>query len=339
MKISLYDLGIIDFYLMYFDFQLKSAAQEQGHGIALKNIPPFDVLKRYLVPIPPIQEQQRIIATVNDLLSKVDSIDADSEAISNLIAQTKSKILDLAIRGQLVPQDPEDEPASVLLERIREEKEELIRQGKIKRDKKESVIFKGEDNSYYEKVGSRAKNIDDQIPFELPDGWTWCRGYSCFDGMESNKPTGDFFDYIDIDAIDNRLHRIKAAKHLPVSEAPSRASRAVHNGSVLFSLVRPYLENIALVEERYSHCIVSTGFYVCNSNGVLLPEFMFFLMISGYVVNGLNQFMKGDNSPSISKEDIESWLYPIPPLDEQKSICVKLNTVFTLLENLEKSLI
>ena len=339
MKISLYDLGIIDFYLMYFDFQLKSAAQEQGHGIALKNIPPFDVLKRYLVPIPPIQEQQRIIATVNDLLSKVDSIDADSEAISNLIAQAKSKILDLAIRGQLVPQDPEDEPASVLLERIREEKDELIRQGKIKRDKKESVIFKGEDNSYYEKVGSRAKNIDDQIPFELPDGWAWCRGYSCFDGMESNKPTGDFFDYIDIDAIDNRLHRIKAAKHLPVSEAPSRASRAVHNGSVLFSLVRPYLENIALVEERYSHCIVSTGFYVCNSNGVLLPEFMFFLMISGYVVNGLNQFMKGDNSPSISKEDIESWLYPIPPLDEQKSICVKLNTVFTLLENLEKSLI
>jgi type I restriction enzyme S subunit len=157
--------------------------------------------------------------------------------------------------------------------------------------------------------------------------------------MESNKPTGVFFDYIDIDAIDNRLHRIKAAKHLPVSEAPSRASRAVHNGSVLFSLVRPYLENIALVEERYSHCIVSTGFYVCNSNGVLLPEFMFFLMISGYVVNGLNQFMKGDNSPSISKENIESWLYPIPPLDEQKSICVKLNTVFTLLENLEKSLI
>ena len=225
MKISLYDLGIIDFYLMYFDFQLKSAAQEQGHGIALKNIPPFDVLKRYLVPIPPIQEQQRIIATVNDLLSKVDSIDADSEAISNLIAQAKSKILDLAIRGQLVPQDPEDEPASVLLERIREEKEELIRQGKIKRDKKESVIFKGEDNSYYEKKGNKIENIDDEIPFELPDGWMWCRGQSCFEGMDSTKPQGEFFDYIDIDAIDNRLHRIKAAKHLPVSEAPSRASR------------------------------------------------------------------------------------------------------------------
>lgn len=134
MKISLYDLGILDFYLMYFDFQLKRAAQEQGYGVALKNIPPFDMLKRYLVPIPPIQEQQRIIAAVNNLLFEVDSIDADSKAIFALIAQTKVKILDLAIRGQLVSQDPTDEPASVLLERIRAEKEELIKQGKIKRD-------------------------------------------------------------------------------------------------------------------------------------------------------------------------------------------------------------
>ena len=291
------------------------------------------------IPLPPLSEQKSIVKILQRIIKSIDKIETEKNEALSLVSLAKSKVLDLAIRGQLVPQDPTDEPASILLERIRAEKEELIRQGRIKRDKRESIIFRGEDNSYYEKVGSRAKNIDDQIPFELPDGWTWCRGYSCFDGMESNKPTGDFFDYIDIDAIDNRLHRIKAAKHLPVSEAPSRASRAVHNGSVLFSLVRPYLENIALVEERYSHCIVSTGFYVCNSNGVLLPEFMFFLMISGYVVNGLNQFMKGDNSPSISKEDIESWLYPIPPLDEQKSICVKLNTVFTLLENLEKSLI
>ena len=291
------------------------------------------------IPLPPLSEQRSIVKILQRIIKSIDKIETEKNEALSLVSLAKSKVLDLAIRGQLVPQDPTDEPASILLERIRAEKEELIRQGRIKRDKRESIIFRGEDNSYYEKVGSRAKNIDDQIPFELPDGWAWCRGYSCFDGMESNKPTGDFFDYIDIDAIDNRLHRIKAAKHLPVSEAPSRASRAVHNGSVLFSLVRPYLENIALVEERYSHCIVSTGFYVCNSNGVLLPEFMFFLMISGYVVNGLNQFMKGDNSPSISKEDIESWLYPIPPLDEQKSICVKLNTVFTLLENLEKSLI
>ena len=192
--------------------------------------------------------------------------------------------------------------------------------------------------SYYEKIGGKVENISDEIPFELPEGWAWCRGYSCFEGMESTKPQGDFFDYIDIDAIDNRLHCIKEAKHLPVSDAPSRASRAVKDGSVLFSLVRPYLENIALVEEKHSNCIASTGFYVCNSNGALLPEFMFFLMISGYVVNGLNQYMKGDNSPSISKDNIGNWLYPAPPVGEQQTICAKLKTVFTLVENVEKSL-
>ena len=193
-------------------------------------------------------------------------------------------------------------------------------------------------SSYYEKIGNVVENIDDEIPFDLPENWSWCRGYSCFAGMESTKPQGEFFDYIDIDAIDNRLHRIKEAKHLPVSDAPSRASRTVKSGSVLFSLVRPYLENIALIEEKHSHCIASTGFYVCTSNGAFLPEFMFFLMISRYVVGGLNQYMKGDNSPSISKDNIENWLYPIPPLKEQQAICSKLQSVFYLIENVELGL-
>lgn len=172
----------------------------------------------------------------------------------------------------------------------------------------------------------------------MPDSWAWCRGYTCFEGMESTRPQGDYFDYIDIDAIDNQFHKIKEAKHLLVSDAPSRASRAVKDGSVLFSLVRPYLENIAMVDREHSHCIASTGFYVCNSNGVLLPEFMFFMMISGYVVEGLNQYMKGDNSPSINKDNIEGWLYPVPPISEQRAICKKLHTYFTRINDIEKGL-
>ena len=325
----------------YFPYILMSAfCRNQYYTVqsGMKNSFRLDNIQNILTPVPPLGEQIRIAKKLSSIWFHIQQIDDESETAADIISKAKSKTLDLAIRGQLVPQNPNDEPASVLLERIRAEKEELIRQGKIKRDKKESVIFRGEDNSYYEKIGDKIKNIDDEIPFELPDGWVWCRGYSCFEGMESTKPQGDFFDYIDIDAIDNRLHRIKEAKHLPVSNAPSRASRAVKDGSVLFSLVRPYLENIALVEEKHSNCIASTGFYVCNSNGLLLPEFMFFLMISGYVVNGLNQYMKGDNSPSISKDDIENWLYPVPPIGEQQSICAKLKTVFTLVENVEKSL-
>ena len=295
-----------------------------------------ETLSTFLIPLPPLNEQESIIGKLNYCISKVLTITDEQCNITDLITRAKSKILDLAIRGQLVPQDPADEPASVLLERIRAEKEKLIKQGKIKRDKKESVIFRGEDNSYYEKIGNKSENIDKSIPFEIPDTWAWCRGYVCFAGMDSKKPTGDFFDYIDIDSIDNYNHKIKEPKHLPVSDAPSRASRAVKSGSVLFSLVRPYLENIALIEEKHANSIASTGFYICNSTGALYPEYMLFLMISGYVVSGLNQFMKGDNSPSISKDNIESWLYPIPPLEEQKVICQKLKSMLSKIEGNRK---
>ena len=295
-------------------------------------------LRELLIPLPPESEQVRILPVTLKLLEYVDKVQQEQDSLETLISKTKSRILDLAIRGKLVPQDPNDEPASVLLERIRAEKEGLIKQGKIKCDKKDSAIFKGEDNSYYEKIGNVVKNIDDELPFETPDNWIWCRGSSCFAGMASQKPQGIFFDYIDIDSIDNKNHRINEPKHLSVSEAPSRANRAVQYGSVLFSMVRPYLENVAFVEDCYAHCIASTGFYVCNSTGVLYPEFMFFLMISGYVVNGLNQYMKGDNSPSISKDNIENWLYPIPPFEEQKYICHKLKATFAMFKSLDAML-
>ena len=193
-------------------------------------------------------------------------------------------------------------------------------------------------NSYYEKIGSEVNCIDAKIPFELPTGWIWCRGYSCFSGMETRHPDGDVFRYIDIDSIDNKAHKIKQPKVIATKDAPSRASRAVQTGSVLFSFVRPYLENIAYISENNKDCIASTGFYVCNSNGMLYTPFMYYLMLSDYVIQGLNQFMKGDNSPSISKDNIENWLYPIPPISEQKVICARLEELLRLISTIEKSL-
>ena len=290
------------------------------------------------IALPPLRQQVIIAKKTRECLQILLSLTIEKDNLKNLIEIAKSKILDLAIRGKLVPQDPNDEPASVLLERIKAEKEELIKQGKIKRDKKESVIFKGEDNSYYEKIGNSVACIDDELPFEIPSSWIWCRGYSCFSGMETRSPNGDFFKYIDIDSIDNKLHKIKCPKVIATKDAPSRANRGVQTGSVLFAFVRPYLENIAYVDEQNKDCIASTGFYVCNSNGALYPLFMYYLMISEYVVQGLNQFMKGDNSPSISKGNIENWLYPIPPSNEQKRICSKLEELIELTLTVEKSL-
>ena len=297
-----------------------------------------DVILNTLCPLPPKKEQRIIVEKANAISSIVDALESNSADLEKSILIAKSKILDLAIRGQLVPQDPADEPASVLLERIRTEKEELIKTGKIKRDKKESVIFKGEDNSYYEKIGDTVTCIDEEIPFDIPENWCWSRGFSCFSGMTTKKPEAEFFDYIDIDSIDNKKHIVTSPKHLPSSEAPSRASRGLQNGSVVFSLVRPYLENIAFIDENLMDCIASTGFFVCNSNGSFFPPFMFYLMLSEYVINGLNEYMKGDNSPSISKENIETWLYPVPPFEEQKCIVGRICELLSHIATIEAGL-
>mgnify|MGYP001510966085 CR=1 FL=1 len=313
----------------YFNSSLK--------GIGVPNLH-LEHIRTTLIPVAPINEQYRIATKLEQLLSFADNIESDKTDLQTTIQLAKSKILDLAIRGKLVPQNPDDEPASVLLERIRAEKEELIKQGKIKRDKKESVIFRGEDNSYYEKIGDTITCIDEELPFELPDGWIWCRGSSCFLPMESRKPSGTYFKYIDIDSIDNKHQAIKKPKITETAKAPSRANRAVFDGSILFSLVRPYLKNIALVDSNNADSIVSTGFYIATSNGTFIPKYLYILMISAYVVNGLNQFMKGDNSPSISKDNIEKWLYPVPPLAEQEKIADIVQKYIRILEDIEKSL-
>ena len=137
------------------------------------------ILKTLFIPVPPFNEQNKIAKICENCLALTDKIGTNKVEIQETIAASKSKILDLAIRGKLVPQDPNDEPASVLLERIRAEKEELIKQGKIKRDKKESVIFKGDDNSYYEKIDGEVFCIDEEIPYDIPDTWTWMRLENC----------------------------------------------------------------------------------------------------------------------------------------------------------------
>ena len=136
-------------------------------------------LGAFLVPIPPIKEQLRIDAYIAKALPHVQAIGQNKADIAALVSLTKSKILDLAVHGQLVPHNPNDEPASVLLDRIRAEKKELVKQGIIKQDKRESGIFLGEDNSYYEKGGSDVICIDAEIPFEIPDTWKWMRLESC----------------------------------------------------------------------------------------------------------------------------------------------------------------
>ena len=253
--------------------------------------------------------------------------------------QLRKSILQQAIQGKLVPQDPNDEPASVLLERIREEKARLVEEKKTKKEKNPSVIFRGEDNSYYEKftLSGEVKCIDEEIPFEIPNGWEWARGTTLFLPMESTKPKRENFTYIDLDAVNNKKNNIDNPKILKSINAPSRASRKLHTNDVLYSMVRPYLRNIALVDKKFSNAIASTGFYVITPSIALHPHFLFHLMLSSYVTDGLNLFMKGENSPSINNSHIEDFLYPLPPLAEQQRIVEKIEELIPHIEHYGKA--
>ena len=250
------------------------------------------------------------------------------------VEKLKQKILDLAIRGKLVPQDPNDEPASVLIEKIKAEKAKLVKEGKIKASKEESYIFKGSDNFYYENGVSK---IEFNPNLDCSNFIVWIKGSDIIYPMQTTKPNGYSFDYIDIDAIDNKNQKISQPKTLLVKDAPSRASRRVFPNSTIFSLVRPYLRNIALVGKKYENCIASTGFYVLTPLPFIDEQYLFLLLTSDYIVNSLNYYMKGDNSPSITTTVIENFYFPIPPISYQKRIVRLFDLINPLIEQIKNS--
>ena len=266
------------------------------------------------------------IEKYNNAQNKLDEL---NKTVKDLI---KKSVLQEAIQGKLVSQLEEEGTAKELLGQIKAEKQRLVKDGKLKKSAlTDSVIYRGDDNKYYEQVGKKCEDITDLIPFELPSSWIWVRGKSVFMPMESTKPTSDFV-YIDVDAVNNKINIIDNPKLLKQKSAPSRATRKLHKNDLLFSMVRPYLKNIALVSEKYKNAIASTGFYVITPSIGYKPMFLFYLMLSNYVIDGLNSFMKGDNSPSINNCHIENYLYPLPPLQEQQRIVAQIEKLFEQLK-------
>ncbi len=273
----------------------KKVCDDNATGTAQLTVG-LETLRNTNVPIPPIQEQIRIVKKVNELLCEISTLKDNQDNLALSIESIKSKILSLAIQGKLVEQDPDDEPAIELLRRV-------------------NKGFRPCDTSHY--------------PYPIPTSWEVVRFQDVLHPMKRAIPCEDYFDYIDIDSIDNKEYKC-FPKAIPTNRAPSRASRYTQQGDVLFSMVRPYLRNIAKVEK--DGCIASTGFYVCHPRETLNPTYLFFLLISDYVVDGLNSFMKGDNSPSINSRNLEYFEIPLPPLNEQKRIVAKIEELFAMLD-------
>ena len=336
MKIKLFASEIRDFYLLYFDYILKAEANEKGKGSAMKNIPPFDVLKKMLLPLPPLAEQQRIVEQIETLLGYVDIIDTDAETLEKSITLAKQKILDLAIRGKLVPQDPADEPASELLKKIKAEKDALVKAGKIKKDKHESFIFKSDDNCYHENIDGKVTDITEDIPFDLPDEWEWCRlsTISEFDlgkTLDRQKNTGNYRKYlrsvnvlwgnIDLSDVkemrfeDTELERYSIKKgDLLICEGGDVGRCAVWDKDFVF-----YYQNALHRVRFYQKCI---------------SLFFQFVMMFFENTGLLKEISQGVTIKHLTKNTLNSMLFPLPPLAEQKRIVLQVEKLFTVLETM-----
>ena len=301
------------------------------------------ILKTLWIPVPPYNEQLRISNTLKSAINLIDSISKNKEILSTSISNTKSKILDLAIRGKIVPQDPNDEPASVLLERIRAEKEELIKQGKIKRDKKESVIFKGDDNSYYERVGDIISNIDDEIPFELPQNWEWSRLQTiCYPITDGTHKTPTYSDsgYIFLSAKNITTGKINWNDIMYIP-------KSLHDE--LYSRVSPKMNDIllakngttgvaAIVDRECEFDIYVTLALLRVVNNNISSQYLLKIIASDTIQDYFKSSLKGIGVPNLHLEHIRTTLIPIPPINEQNKIAERIYQYYSLLDSIVQNI-
>ena len=314
----------------YVFFLYKYAGWIGGKGIGIQGLS-SNALHSLLVPVPPIAEQERIVKRLEIIKPLSDKYSEASEQIQELNNQfpehLKKSILQYAVQGKLVPQDPADEPASVLLERIRTEKEKLIKAGKIKRDKHESVIFR-RDNSYYEISGKEEVCIDDEIPFEIPDSWIWVRLGTALN-QASTGPFGSMVhkeDYVEsgIPIVNpaNIIHgNISSEKIKKVSNAT--ANRLSSYKLKAFDIIigrRGEMGRSAVVESHQEGWLCGTGCFFVTPSKLLLPQYLVFLLNSPFIKAALTENSVGTTMNNLNHNILQSLLIPVPPINEQKKI-------------------
>ena len=249
----------------------------------------------------------------------------------------RQKILDMAIRGKLVPQNPNDEPASVLLERIRAEKQQLIKEGKIKKDKNDSVIFKGDDNRYYEKVGSEVKDITDELPFEIPDNWVWIRLGYIVDFSQSDtvaasqiNPSSWVLDLEDIEKDSGKLLQRKT-----FGETQSKSDKhCFFKGNVLYSKLRPYLNKV-IVADADGYC--TTEILAFNFGQHIAAQYAKTFFMSPYFVDYAMDGAYGVKMPRIGSHRGNSALMPVPPYTEQIHLVNRIDELFEQIDIIEQN--
>ena len=338
----------------------KELANNSTHGMNLPRLG-IDKARIILLPITSENEQKRIVSKVNELMTLCDKLEQQTEdsitahktlveVLLNTLTESKDHnelttnwnrisehfdslfttkesidllkqtILQLAIMGKLVPQDPTDEPASELLKRITAEKEQLIKDKKIKKPKKLPEI------------------TDEEKLFDIPEGWKWIYINDLGHDWGQKKPDKDF-SYIDVSSINKELGIIENPSILQAEMAPSRARKIVKDNTVIYSTVRPYLLNIAIVDECFdAEPIASTAFAIINPFTGISSIYVYQYLRSPIFVEYVESTQNGVAYPAINDKQFFSGLIPLPPENEQKRIVSKVNELMTLCDELTHKL-
>ena len=337
-KIEIIKSLVLEEYVMYF-FRSDAGYKEltkYKKATAQESIS-IEAIRNAFIPIPPLAEQHRIVAKIEQLIPYIEKYE---KAETQLTALNKSfpdmlkkSILQEAVQGKLVPQNPDDEPASVLLERIRAEKQVLIKAGKIRKDKHESAIIT-RDKIPYEIIDGKKRCIADEVPFEIPEGWEWCRlGFigewgSGATPSRTNKEyyqgnipwlkTGDLNDGI-ITNIPEKITEL-ALKKTSVRLNPV--------GSVLIAMYGATIGKLGILAIP-----ATTNQACCACKPIIINnKYLFYFLMSHKET--FTKKAEGGAQPNISKEKIVSTLFPLPPLAEQKRIVEKIEELTQLCDKL-----
>ena len=273
-------------------------------------------LTKMSIPLPPLAEQKRIVEKVDELMARVADLEQSADALTSLKKafpnDIKASLLQTAMQGKLTKQSPEDGNAEELLDQIKVEKEKLIAEGKIKKQKLLEPI------------------TDDEIPFSIPNNWEWARLGDITYNHGQKKPE-KLFSYIDVGTLNNIDHKLNDEEQIVEPEkASSRARKIVHKGDVIYATIRPYLHNICIIDRDFSEePIASTAFAVMSPFTGVYNRYLFEALLSPCFDNYANRtdLSKGVAYPAIGEKDFFNGIIPLPPLAEQKRIVERLDAL------------
>lgn len=332
-------LTCIDDYVYYCLIAFTPEIQSRASGTTFKEISGAEFGKT-LIPLPPLAEQQRIVKRIEDVLPALKTYDIKETVLRKMNDDFPDKlrksILQWAVQGKLVPQDPTDEPASILLEHIREEKQKLIREGKIKKDKHESVIFR-RDNSHYEKLDGIEHCIDGEIPFDIPDSWAWTSvGEVCTNIQYGSSQKSSLTGKIAVLRMGNLQNgRIVLDKLVYTSDSKEIEKYPLEYNDLLFNRTnsKELVGKVAIYKSEIP--AIYAGYLVRLHPLLIDSDYLNYVMQSQYYwIYCQNVRSDAIGQSNINAEKLKRFIFPLPPLQEQKRIVNQISCAMSKIEHL-----